>query len=171
MGRRNRKVSEGSRVEAGTHRSESREISIPSAVGISGPQAGEDVNGLIDEVIGWFREHPDLELLRPLFGELVRQAITGLDPQGPVPTDLMEMKTMLATQGAAWKREWLAEGRAEGQTEGKIESLVRLLVKRFGPLEPALQARIRAADRAAIENWFDRAIDAPDLTSVFEPPR
>jgi hypothetical protein len=37
-------VSEGSRVETGTHRSESREICISSAVGISGLQAGEDVN-------------------------------------------------------------------------------------------------------------------------------
>jgi hypothetical protein len=47
MGRRNRKVSEGSRVETGTHRSESREISIPSAVGVSSLQAGEDVNAQI----------------------------------------------------------------------------------------------------------------------------
>jgi hypothetical protein len=36
-------VSEGSCVEAGTHRSECRETSIPSAVGMSGLQAGQDV--------------------------------------------------------------------------------------------------------------------------------
>lgn len=35
-------MSEGSRVEAGTHRSESRELSISGTVGMPGLQAGED---------------------------------------------------------------------------------------------------------------------------------
>jgi hypothetical protein len=46
--------------------------------------------------------------------------------------------------------------------------LVGLLVRRFGPLEPALHARIHAADPATIASWLDRVIDAPDLRSVFE---
>ncbi len=84
---------------------------------------------------------------------------------------------MLATQGEVWKQEWLAEGKASGRTEGrtegriegKIDSLIRLLIKRFGPLEPDRQGLIRSSNLATVETWFDRAIDARDLTSVFEP--
>jgi flagellar biosynthesis/type III secretory pathway protein FliH len=94
------------------------------------------------------------------------------------------MKTMLATQAAAWKEEWraqgVAEGRAAGWTEGKAagkavgkiearaEALTDLLLKRFGSRQSALHTRIRTADLATLERWFDRAIDASNLSSVFD---
>jgi predicted transposase YdaD len=90
---------------------------------------------------------------------------------------------MITTLGETWKREWLAEGRAEGEavgraegeavgkTKGIAEAVIRLLVKRFGPLPPPLQTRIQTAELQSLESWFDRAINAPDLSTVFDPPR
>jgi hypothetical protein len=51
----------------------------------------------------------------------------------------------------------------------KGESLVlqRLLVKRFGTLPSTLLTRIAAADRAQLELWCDRVLDAATLDDVF----
>ncbi|MBS0421329.1 MAG: Rpn family recombination-promoting nuclease/putative transposase [Proteobacteria bacterium] len=156
-----------------------------------------DLSALIDEVIGWFREHPDFEPLKQLFAELIRQAIASLGTETVIPEDLMVIKSNLVTLGETWKQEWLAAGRAEGelkgravgqaegelkgravgQAEGEIKgraagqatALVRLLIKRFGPLDPARLDQIHSADPATVERWFDRAVDAPDLHAVFHP--
>jgi Putative transposase, YhgA-like len=152
----------------------------------------EEFAKLIDEVIGWFRHHEGLGELRRLFSEMIHQVLAGLRMNVPLEIDLLEMKTMLATQAAAWKEEWraqgVAEGRAvgwtegkaagkavgkiegkiEGKTEARAEALTDLLLKRFGSLHSALHTRIRTADLATLEKWFDRAIDAPNLSSVFE---
>jgi predicted transposase YdaD len=134
---------------------------------------------LIGEVIGWFRQHPELEELKRLFAELLAPAISSIETQAQVPHDLLEVKSMLATIGKVWREEWLAEGRAagkaegkaegkiEGKVEGKAESLLRLLTARFGVLPPAVRKGIEAADLATIERWFDHAIEASDLSSVF----
>jgi predicted transposase YdaD len=70
-------------------------------------------------------------------------------------------------QGLATGR---AEGRAEGHAEGQAKSLVRLLEKRFGCLPAHLRKRVLAADAQSLDIWFDRAIDATDLQSVFAEP-
>jgi hypothetical protein len=77
------------------------------------------------------------------------------------------MKTMITTQFDAWKQQWVAEGKAEGKTE----ALLCLLVGRFGAVSPSWRKRIRGAKLTTLERWFKRAIVAPDLSSVFEPPR
>ena len=88
---------------------------------------------------------------------------------------MLEMKTMLATQFEAWREQWLAEGKAEGLAEGeakgKAEALISLLAQRFGAVAPSRQKRIRGAKLVTLERWFKRAIVAPDLPSVFNPPR
>ena len=61
-----------------------------------------------------------------------------------------------------------ARGRAQGRAQGRAESLLRLLEKRFGTVSSRLRERIAAADVAALEAWFDRALDVHDLSSVFE---
>jgi flagellar biosynthesis/type III secretory pathway protein FliH len=148
----------------------------------------EELAKLIDEVIDWFQHREGFGELRRLFSEMIHQVLAGLRMNVPVEIDLLEMKTMLATQAAAWKEEWraegVAEGRAAGWTEGKAvgkiegkiegktearaEALTDLLLKRFGSLHSALHTRIRTADLATLERWFDRAIDAPNLSSVFD---
>jgi hypothetical protein len=128
----------------------------------------QQLEELIEEVIGWFRQHEGFAELKRLVHELIEQAIHSVAPRVQIPDDLLEMKSMLATIGEVWKQQWLAEGKAEGEIKGRAGALVRLLVKRFGALAPPLRERIHKADLATIEIWFDRAIDAPDLPSVFE---
>jgi Putative transposase, YhgA-like len=130
-------------------------------------QPPEALAELIDEVVGWFRRHSGHEELRRLFTELVYQAIAGLGVSVPIPDDLMEMQTMLATLGESWKQQWKAEGRLEGRLEGRAEgqakALVLLVEQRFGPLPAALRGRIETADAATIEAWLGRLMDATSL--------
>ena len=143
------------------------------------PPSSEELEELVDEVVGWFRQHPDYTDLRRLFTELVRRAFIELGVTGLIPEDLLEMKTNLEKLGKTWKRQWLAEGRAEGILEGKAEgelkrmatALVWLLADRFGTVTPSLHERISGANLATLECWFKRAIAAPDLLSVFAQPR
>jgi Putative transposase, YhgA-like len=135
---------------------------------------------LIGEVIDWFRRHPGHETLRQLFRELVVQAVAGLGMSVPIPTELTEMQTRLATIGERWKRDYLAEGRAEGEAKGKAEgeargeikgkaeALIRLAEQRFGPLPAALRARVLIADAGAIEAWLDRLLTATSLEMLFD---
>jgi hypothetical protein len=143
----------------------------------------EEFEGLLGEVIGWFRQHEGLERLQRLFAELVHRAFAGLETKVRLSDDLLEMKTMISTLGETWKQQWLAEGKAEGKVEGKVEgrmegkiegkaeALVCLLVERFGILAPSLRRQIRGARLKTLDCWFKRAIVAPDLRSVFDPPR
>ena len=81
------------------------------------------------------------------------------------------MKTVLSTQLEVWREQWLAEGEAKGKAEGKAEALICLLRERFGAVAPSRQKRIHGAKLVTLERWFKRAIVAPDLPSVFNPPR
>jgi hypothetical protein len=93
-------------------------------------QSPQQLEEVVGELIGWFRQHEGFDELKRLFGELVRQAILGLGMELRVPYDLLEMKTMIARLGETWKREWFAEGEALGKTKGTAKSLVGLLVKK-----------------------------------------
>jgi predicted transposase/invertase (TIGR01784 family) len=59
------------------------------------------------------------------------------------------------------------EGVAKGRTEGEANALARLLERRFGSVSNRDRERILSADLTSLQTWFERAIDAPDLTSVF----
>ena len=60
------------------------------------------------------------------------------------------------------------EGRKEGREEGQRENLTRLLILRFGPLSDVVMARIRRADFAVMERWFERGVTASSLDAVFD---
>ena len=137
---------------------------------------------LLDEVIGWFRQHEGNEQLRGLFTELIREAFAERGVKLSGSGNLLEVKSMknpLSRQFEAWREQWLAEGEAEGlargeakgKAEGKAEALICLLAERFGAVAPSWRKRIRGAKLATLERWFKRAIVAPDLRSVFNPPR
>lgn len=99
----------------------------------------EALAALIDAVIGWFRSHPGYGELRRLFTELVK-----------------------------WKAEGKAEGWCEGRHEGQGRSLPHLLERRFGPVSDTVRARVDAADIDTLDRWFDRALDASTLETVFD---
>ena len=61
------------------------------------------------------------------------------------------------------------EAGGDGEAEGEAKILSRLLERRFGFVPEPLRQRIFAADVHAIETWVERAFDAPDLDSVFDP--
>ena len=154
----------------------------------------EELQGLLSEVRGWFRRHPEQERLRHLFAELIRQAYQELGKKPPASYDWLEMKKMksnfpttvktLVQQASAEGRaegiaagiaqgraQGRAEGEAKGRIEGKADALVHLLVARFGALTPSLRTRIQRARRATLERWLRRAIAASDLRSVFNSSR
>jgi hypothetical protein len=91
------------------------------------------------------------------------------DPRGDLARDILrelvpgEEANML-TQTA---KRWVAQGRAEGETSGKAHMLLRMLGRRFGPLPPEVEARVRGADDARLDDWSDRILDADDLADVF----
>jgi hypothetical protein len=59
------------------------------------------------------------------------------------------------------------EGHKEGHEQSQRENLLMLLNQRFGPLpEPALD-RIRRAELAQLQRWFERGITAESLEAVF----
>jgi hypothetical protein len=131
---------------------------------------------LLNEVIGWFRQHEGYERLQGLFAELIHEIFAGCGVKLLKSGSLSQMKTMLSTQFEVWKEQWRAEGAAkgkvEGKAEGKAEALICLLAERFGAVAPSRQKRIRGARLVTLERWFKRAIVAPDLPSVFNtPPR
>jgi predicted transposase YdaD len=167
----------------------------------------QELESLLAEVIGWFREHEGYERLRELFTELVRDVFAGLGRPVPKVEDMLQMKTRISTLGQVWKQQWkaegLAEGRAEGRVEGRLEgrakghaegraeghaegcaegeakglvrgkadALVCLLTERFGDVKPSIRRRIDGAQLPTIEQWFKRAVVAPDLLSVFARSR
>ena len=47
-------------------------------------------------------------------------------------------------------------------------ALQKLLSKRFGPIASEITAKIFIATLEQIESWFDRAIDANQLSVVFD---
>lgn len=140
------------------------------------PQADpEHLAALIDEVIVWFRGHPDYGTLKMLFTELVRQAIGSLDPPVALPDDMQEMRAMVASNTQEWFRKWKAEGlaegraegRAEGERKGKADTLLRQLRRRFGAVPAETETLVRAADGARLDGWCDRILDARTLDEVF----
>ena len=138
---------------------------------------------LIGEVITWFRRHPDHEQLKQVFTELAKQATKGLAPDLPLPEDLIEMQTVLSTQGQVWRDQWKAEGRAEGEAKGRAEgkaegeaeglhkgqalALLRQLDRRFGPLSDTIRDQVGNADPDTIGLWLERVLDAQTIDAVF----
>jgi flagellar biosynthesis/type III secretory pathway protein FliH len=106
----------------------------------------------------------------------------------PQIDDLQEIKVMLADRLEEWAHGYIAEGKQEGLQEGlqkgelkglqqglqqgkqqgEMLALQRLLAKRFGVISLETVAMISQASLEDIERWFDRAIDANELSDVFK---
>lgn len=61
-----------------------------------------------------------------------------------------------------------AEGRLEGRREERREILLELLEVRFGPVDPALRARIEQAPLEQLGAWTRRFVVASTREEVFE---
>ncbi len=70
-------------------------------------------------------------------------------------------------------KRWIAEGEAKGIAQGRIEATARnllgLLVARGFQVDASLAERIRSCvDEALLSRWFERALAATDLASIFD---
>lgn len=59
------------------------------------------------------------------------------------------------------------EGREEARQQTQRDNVLRLLTRRFGPLPEPVLDRIRRAEFALLDRWFDRGITAQGLDDVF----
>ena len=143
------------------------------------------------------RQHvgPEEESLRHAFEVLLEGVVLPrlgvATDETPARMSLEEVETMLAERIDEWNRKLaeenlqkgrreglneglnkglnkgLRKGRNEGRREGEALALVRLLEKKFGLLPKGIQKRITDAERDLLLEWFDRAVTAERLETVF----
>ncbi len=96
-------------------------------------------------------------------GDLVRSILREVLPE--------EEEQVVTTFAQRWLDEGeakgRAEGKAEGRAEGKAEMLARQIRRRFGPLDQAVEARLRTATAQQLDLWSERILDASELDQVF----
>lgn len=131
----------------------------------------EQLHEISGELVDWYDKNPDEVELVQLFAELIRHA----SPESTAPStshqnpleEILMFKSNIVGLDKVWKSQYRAEGLAEGLAQGKADSLIRLLRVRFGAVGRSRMERIRKAKRVTLERWFDRAIVAPTLGTVF----
>ena len=79
---------------------------------------------------------------------------------------------MLADRVEKWAHLYKAEGFQQGMEKvfekGEIRALQRVLHKRFGTIPAHIDVKIASANLTDIERWLDHAIDAKQLSDIFE---
>jgi hypothetical protein len=129
-----------------------------------------EIVAVADALIAWLAAHPGFAAAKAVFVGLLGALMAPLGPEVRVPDDLLEVRTMLLTRAEQWKQGWLEEGRQEGRQEGlqkgEATLLLRQLERRFGPLPDWAPDRLRTADRALLEDWGLRILDAASLEDV-----
>jgi hypothetical protein len=77
---------------------------------------------IVDEILAWFRDHPDYQALKRVFTDIVRQTLPNTTGDTlPFPEDMLEIRTMLANKIPGWQQQWKNEGIAEGMRLGEAE--------------------------------------------------
>jgi len=143
---------------------------------IEHPSSPESIRALLTMLNDWLIDRPDL---RRMFALWIRATLMRKSEYGillPQVHDLQELNVMLAEKLEEWALGYIAEGKAEGKAEGVQEgmakgemlALQKLLAKRFGAIPADITAKIAIANLEDIERWFDNAIDASQLSQVFE---
>jgi hypothetical protein len=134
----------------------------------SSPSAVSELTNLLAD---WLSDRPDL---RRMFALWIRATLMRKQEYGivmPQVDDLQEIRVMLADKVEEWAKAYIAEGEIKGKQEGlqqgEVLALQRLLAKRFGVIPADTIALIANAPVVDIERWFDRAIDAKQLSDVF----
>jgi hypothetical protein len=132
-----------------------------------------DVRAVTDALKELLRA-PELESLRQVFNQWIkallrRRAEPTMIGEINAINDIFEEFTMLAER-ETWfdgaRAEGLQKGLQQGLQQGEATLLTRQLTRRFGPLSPQVEARLRKADSAQLEAWFDASFDAQSLTDI-----
>jgi hypothetical protein len=61
----------------------------------------------------------------------------------------------------------LEQGLQQGLIQGEGRTLLKLLALRFGPVAPEVEARVRSAAEAQLDQWVERVLTAASLDDVF----
>ena len=85
----------------------------------------------------------------------------------PVGTE----NTIMATLAEVWTQRGIEQGMEKGQTLHARQALRKLLISRFGALPADLEQRIEQADHTTLDTWFEAALTAPSLASLFPEER
>ena len=128
------------------------------------PEAIGQLLGLLNE---WLSDRPDLRRMFALWIRATLMRKVEYRIVLPLIDDLQELNIMLAERLKEWAHGYKAEGIQQGMQQGEVLALQRLLSKRFGVIPSDITVQIAAASVAQIEVWFDRAIDARQLSDVF----
>ena len=79
---------------------------------------------------------------------------------------------MLSKKMQEWAIGFEAKGiekdKAEGAQQAEALLLQKLLTRRFGTIPASISAQISKASQEHIERWFDQAIDAQQLSDIFQ---
>ena len=67
----------------------------------------------------------------------------------------------------AFIEKYIRQGHREGYREDAARALLRQIQAKFGPLEPALEARIQRAEPAQLERWLERILTAKNPDELF----
>lgn len=136
----------------------------------------DDVRAVLDALIEWLTEE-DQRSMRRAFAIWIKRLLRTQLPDAVIDgiNDLQEVRSMLAENIKSWFEEHEDKGRQEGRQEGEVLglqkgkalALQRLLSKRFGTIPSGVIDQIAAASVEQIDMWFDRAIDAQQLTDMF----
>ncbi|MBF0159732.1 MAG: Rpn family recombination-promoting nuclease/putative transposase [Magnetococcales bacterium] len=118
------------------------------------------------DLVEWFKSHPDTLPLKRLFRELLigaMERVKGSEPLMSAPEELGEVSNMLADHIEQWGRDAKQEGRKE---EGS-SILLRLLRYRFPTLPNWVEQKVLGADLDVLAQWTDRILDARSLQDIF----
>jgi predicted transposase/invertase (TIGR01784 family) len=150
-------------------------------------QSPASIEDIINLLIEWLADRPDLKRMFALWIRATLMRKQNYSILLPQIDDLQEIKVMLADRLEEWahgyiaegelkgkqqglqegKQQGLQEGKQQGLQQGEMLALQRLLAKRFGVIPMETVALISQAPLEDIEKWFDRAIDAQQLSNVF----
>jgi len=101
------------------------------------------------------------DIILSSLSETARKQLQAMDPTK------YEFQSDIAKRWVAVGRaEGEALGRAEGEALGKAGALLQLLEARFGPLQPQVIERVRAASAADLERWLGRLLGAASLSEL-----
>ena len=143
---------------------------------IEHPTSPETIKQLLGLLNEWLSDRPDLRRMFALWIRATLMRKTEYRIVLPLIDDLEELNIMLAERLEEWAHGYKAEGMQQGiqqgmqqgMQQGEALALQRLLSKRFGAIPSDITVQIAAASVAQIEAWFDRAIDARQLSDVFD---
>ena len=74
----------------------------------------------------------------------------------------------MMTIAEQWVQEGRQEGLEKGMEKGEAKALPRQIQVKFGPPEPAVAARIQAAESAQVERWLERILTANSLEELLD---